>query len=197
MGANRAGFGQAGDADYFNSLIATGVVDPAGLEITGIYDKHRLVPFGEFLPLGDLATRLGIRSLVHMPEDFTAGPGPRPLTPKGLPAVAAADLLRSPVPGFVENAASAAASGRSGCVNVSNDAWFGSTSGPLPAPQHRQLSRHRGGRADSARPLPGSLRVMDDGRTKGTVLASEHGVIDEHVATTSEEPHVQELHCRC
>jgi apolipoprotein N-acyltransferase len=25
----------------------------------GVYDKHRLVPFGEFMPLGDLAAQLG------------------------------------------------------------------------------------------------------------------------------------------
>jgi apolipoprotein N-acyltransferase len=37
------------------------------------------VPFGEFMPLGELMDRIGFRSLVRMPEDFTPGPRPRPL----------------------------------------------------------------------------------------------------------------------
>ena len=66
-----------GDDDrYFNSLFALQDVGAAGLKIVGVYDKHRLVPFGEYLPLGDLMGSLGVRSLVHMPEDFSAGSRP-------------------------------------------------------------------------------------------------------------------------
>lgn len=139
LGANRAGFGEAGGIDYFNSLIALRR-NPAGLEITGIYDKHRLVPFGEFLPFGDLATRLGIRSLVHMPEDFTAGPDPRPMTPKGLPPVQPLICYEALFPRFVENAAARSGQRPQWLLNVSNDAWFGATSGPW---QHLNIASYR------------------------------------------------------
>lgn len=143
MGANRAELAPTADglADvrYFNSLVAFRRKG-GGLRVTGVYDKHRLVPFGEYLPLGDLATRLGIRSLVHMPEDFSAGPPPRPLAPWGAPALQPLICYEALFPGFVR-----AGAGREGIrptwiLNVSNDAWFGRTSGPL---QHLNLASYR------------------------------------------------------
>lgn len=139
LGANRAGFGPQGDVDYFNSLIALRR-EATGLRVTGVYDKHRLVPFGEFLPFGDLATRWGIRSLVHMPEDFTAGPRPRPISPAGLPALQPLICYEALFPRFAEKAAAAAGSRPRWLLNVSNDAWFGATSGPW---QHLNIASYR------------------------------------------------------
>lgn len=139
LGANRAGFAEGGDVDYFNSLIALRR-DPAGLQVTGVYDKHRLVPFGEFLPFGDLATRLGIRSLVHMPEDFTAGPEPRPISPQGLPPLQPLICYEALFPRFVEGAIARSGVRPQWLLNVSNDAWFGATSGPW---QHLNLASYR------------------------------------------------------
>src|SRR5690606_37869508 len=39
-------------ARYFNSLFVLTDQGGDGLNITGVYDKHRLVPFGEYLPAG-------------------------------------------------------------------------------------------------------------------------------------------------
>ena len=147
MGANRAGVGPKGGVAYFNSLVAfrrEGLLDPAaplaGLRVTGIYDKYRLVPFGEFLPFGKLATRLGIRSLVHMPDDFTAGPEPRPLQPAGLPAVQPLICYEALFPRFTTKAALRAGVRPAWILNVSNDAWFGVTSGPW---QHLNIAGYR------------------------------------------------------
>ncbi|MDO1559296.1 apolipoprotein N-acyltransferase [Brevundimonas sp. 2R-24] len=122
---------------YFNSLIAARDDGSPLLEPVAVYDKHRLVPFGEYLPLAGLMTRTGLRSLVHMPSDFSAGPRPRPL-----------DL--GPELGQVqplicyEGLYAGLPDGRAGrpqwIVNVSNDAWFGRTSGPL---QHLNLAAYR------------------------------------------------------
>lgn len=139
MGANRAGLGAEGGVDYFNSLVAIRR-DVDGLRVTGVYDKHRLVPFGEYLPLGDLATRLGIRSLVHMPEDFTAGPPPKPIAGPGLPAVQPLICYEALFPGFTRAASRRAGVRPEWILNVSNDAWFGVTSGPL---QHLNLASYR------------------------------------------------------
>ena len=147
MGANRAGEGPKGGVAYFNSLVAfhrETVMSPAaplaGLQVTGIYDKHRLVPFGEFLPFGKLATRFGIRSLVHMPDDFTAGPDPRPLQPPGLPAVQPLICYEALFPRFTAKAAERSGVRPAWILNVSNDAWFGVTSGPW---QHLNIAAYR------------------------------------------------------
>ena len=139
LGANRAGFGPTGEIDYFNSLIALRGTR-GGLEVSGVYDKHRLVPFGEFLPFGELATRLGIRSLVHMPEDFTAGPPPEPMRARGMPPVQPLICYEALFPRFAENAAVRAGLRPRWLLNVSNDAWFGATSGPW---QHLNIASYR------------------------------------------------------
>src|SRR5690606_8236056 len=74
-------------ARYYNSLFALHDEGAAGLRIGAVYDKHRLVPFGEYLPLGDLMSRIGVRSLVHVPADFSAGPTPAPITLANAPSV--------------------------------------------------------------------------------------------------------------
>ncbi|MDO8377500.1 apolipoprotein N-acyltransferase [Phenylobacterium sp.] len=139
MGANRVGASPEGGVDYFNSLVVLRREAP-GLRVTGFYDKHRLVPFGEFLPLGDLATRLGIRSLVHMPEDFTAGPPPAPIRPDGVPAVQPLICYEALFPGFASEAARRGGGRAAWLLNVSNDAWFGATSGPW---QHLNIAAYR------------------------------------------------------
>jgi apolipoprotein N-acyltransferase len=139
MGANRVEVGPTGDASYFNSLVALRR-EGAGLRVTGVYDKHRLVPFGEFLPFGDVATKIGVRSLVHMPEDFTAGPPPASVAPWGVPAVQPLICYEALFPGFTRAAVKRTGIRPAWILNVSNDAWFGQTSGPL---QHLNLASYR------------------------------------------------------
>lgn len=139
MGANRAGRGPTGTTLYFNSLIAL-TRDAELLRVSGIYDKHRLVPFGEFMPLGELATKVGFRSLVHMPDDFTAGPPPRPIAPPGMPALQPLICYEALFPGFTREAIRRSGVRPDWILNVSNDAWFGATSGPL---QHLNIASYR------------------------------------------------------
>jgi len=139
MGANRAEAGPNGQDRYFNSLIAMRR-DAEGLRVTGIYDKWRLVPFGEFLPLGKIASQIGLRSLVRMPDDFTGGAFPRPLTPDGLPPVQPLICYEALFPRITAKAGEAAGIRPRWIVNVSNDAWFGFTSGPL---QHLNMAAYR------------------------------------------------------
>jgi apolipoprotein N-acyltransferase len=138
MGANRAepapSAGPAIQYRYYNALVAFRRGE-AGLRVAGVYDKHHLVPFGEYLPLGDLMGRLGVRSLVHMPEDFSAGPPPRPMAAPGLPAVQPLICYEALFPELA-----ATARRPQWILNVSNDAWFGRTSGPL---QHLNIASYR------------------------------------------------------
>jgi apolipoprotein N-acyltransferase len=139
MGANRAELGPGGVARYFNSLLALRR-EGGGLRITGVYDKHRLVPFGEFMPLGEIAGKVGFRSLVHMPDDFTAGPPPRPLDAWGVPPLQPLICYEALFPGFTREAGKRAGVRPQWILNVSNDAWFGVTSGPL---QHLNIASYR------------------------------------------------------
>jgi apolipoprotein N-acyltransferase len=135
MGANRAQPGPNGQPRYFNSLVAFRR-EGQRLQVVGVYDKHHLVPFGEYLPLGDLATRIGFRSLVHMPEDFSAGPAARILTLAGAPPVLPMICYEALFPGLARTNGQ-----RPGWIlNISNDAWFGAGSGPL---QHLNLASYR------------------------------------------------------
>lgn len=135
MGANRGEYGPGEKADYYNSLVGFRR-DGLGLRVVGVYDKHRLVPFGEYMPLGDLASKIGFRSLVHMPDDFRAGPRPAPLELEGLPAVQPLICYEALFPGIAHRTGARPA----WIVNVSNDAWFGRTSGPL---QHLNMAAYR------------------------------------------------------
>ncbi|MFN4068872.1 MAG: apolipoprotein N-acyltransferase, partial [Brevundimonas aurantiaca] len=89
-----------------------------------------------YLPLGSIMTAVGLRSLVHMPSDFSAGPIPAPIRVPGVPPVQPLICYESLYPGFTPGAA-----GRPDwIVNASNDAWFGATSGPR---QHLNLASYR------------------------------------------------------
>lgn len=132
MGAGRAG---PGGAYYFNSFAFLRRL-PQGLLVEGFYDKHHLLPFGEYLPLGEWMTRLGVRSLVKMPADFMPGPKSAPVKLPGLPGFQPLICYESIFPGAV---------GRSGerpswIVLPSNDSWYGMTSGPW---QHLNLGAYR------------------------------------------------------
>ncbi|MDR3510127.1 MAG: apolipoprotein N-acyltransferase [Caulobacteraceae bacterium] len=123
---------------FFNTLLALRE-EPGGLRLTGRYDKFRLVPFGEYLPLARVLKPLGINKLVNVSDGFTPGPPPRPIAPEGMPRVQPLICYESLFPGFTR--AGARAGGRpSWIVNVSDDAWFGRTYGPL---QHLNLASYR------------------------------------------------------
>jgi apolipoprotein N-acyltransferase len=139
MGANRAEAGPGGVTRYFNSLVAFRR-EADGLRVTGVYDKHHLVPFGEYMPAGELASKVGFRSLVHMPDDFSAGPASQPIAPWGAPAVQVLICYEALFPGVTRAGAARAGLRPAWILNVSNDAWFGVTSGPL---QHLNIASYR------------------------------------------------------
>ncbi len=113
----------------WNSLYA---VD-RNARIVATYDKFHLVPFGEYVPLRSI---LDISKLTAGRSDFSRGPGPRTLTLAGLPPVSPLICYEAIFPGHVVDPTA-----RPGwLLNVTNDAWFGISSGPY---QHFASARFR------------------------------------------------------
>lgn len=106
-----------------------------GDQIVGFYDKMHLVPFGEYLPLAALLRPLGVEQLV--PGVWDVGAGPRRLSAPGLPPIAPLICYEAIFPGA---AVEAGASRPQWLLNVTNDGWFGRTSGPY---QHFAQARLR------------------------------------------------------
>jgi apolipoprotein N-acyltransferase len=113
----------------WNSLVA---LDDTGT-IRGNYDKFHLVPFGEYMPLRSL---IPIPAIANDGVDFSAGPGPRTLDLPGLPPVGALICYEVIFPGAVSDPAHRPA----WLLNVTNDGWYGFTSGPF---QHFAIARVR------------------------------------------------------
>ena len=114
--------------------------DGQDLTTLGMYDKYRLVPFGEYLPLESLLAPLGVKKMVHVGDAFTAGPRPTPLQVAGVPRVQVLICYESLFPGLTREGATLGGGRADWIVNVSNDAWFGKTSGPW---QTLNLSSYR------------------------------------------------------
>ncbi len=93
-------------------------------DIVGTYDKFHLVPFGEYAPLRDWFPF--IEKLTAGSSDFSPGPGPQTLSLPGLPPVSALICYEIIFPGAVVDSANRP----DWILNVTNDGWFGITSGP-------------------------------------------------------------------
>ena len=113
----------------FNTFMAFG----DGGRTLARYDKFHLVPFGEYVPFEDW---LPLEKLTAGRIGFTAGPGPRMLDIPGAPPLSPLICYEAIFPGNVT-----APDRRPGwLLNVTNDAWFGVSSGPY---QHLAAARLR------------------------------------------------------
>lgn len=117
----------------FNSLLA---FNDSGKAVA-IYDKIHLVPFGEYLPFQPVLEAIGLQQLTKMRGGFASGPKPRPLIRlPGLPPITGLICYEAIFPSAVVQGGE-----RPGLiVNVTNDGWFGNTTGPR---QHLHQARVR------------------------------------------------------
>lgn len=151
-----------GPHQYANSVLG---IAPAG-DAPYRYDKHHLVPFGEFIPPG---ARWFVDMMRIPLGDFNRGKLLQaPFSVNGqwvLPNICYEDL-------FGEEIAAQLASGTPQAtmlLNMSNIAWFGDS---IAVPQHLQISQMRA--LETGRPM---LRATNTGATavigpKGEVLAA-------------------------
>lgn len=169
-GAVRSEPGEVGTS-YYNSVYVLG----SDGTVRGIYDKVRLVPFGEYVPFKPLLEALGITNLAGPLEGFEAGYQARVLSTSESFSFLPMICYEAIFPGFSE----AAGDAPSFLLNVTNDAWFGKTPGPY---QHFSQARLRA--IETGLPLIRAantgISAIIDGR--GSVVARlgvfEPGLID-------------------
>jgi apolipoprotein N-acyltransferase len=156
---------------FFNSLA---VVAHDG-RLLGMYDKAHLVPFGEYTPFQDLLTRLGVPKVISGPSGFSSGSGPQVLTAPGVPPFQPLICYEVIFPGVTAEGADRA----QWLVNVTNDAWFGTSAGPY---QHLAEARVRA--IEQGLPLvraanTGISAVIDPyGHIHSQIPLGQAGVID-------------------
>ncbi len=165
FGTMRAG--DHGD-EAWNSVAA---VDATG-RLLATYDKVHLVPFGEYVPLRSI---LRFSQIVTQRLDFATGPGPSTLVLPNLPPVSPIICYEAIFPHAVVDEAN-----RPGwIVNVTNDAWFGTSIGPR---QHFAITRVRA--VEEGLPLvragnSGISAIIDPhGRVLSRIELGQRGILD-------------------
>ena len=167
--ARDGGAEDRGDPDslVYNSVLAL----RQNGDLAARYDKFHLVPFGEYVPFRGL---LDMAKITEGRRDFTPGPGLRTLQLPGLPAVGPLVCYEVIFSGRV-----VADQRPNWLLNLTNDAWFGTSSGPY---QHFAAARLRA--VEEGLPLvraanTGISAVVDPyGRTLAKLGLNAKGTLD-------------------
>ena len=127
--------GRRAREQIFNTALSTDAIG----NVTGRYDKEYLLAFGEYLPLGE--TFPSLYEISRNSGRFTPGTKLDPLpvtTATGKHTVAAFICYEDILPSFTNKLV--AATDPELLVNITNDAWFGTTAEPW---QHMALAQVR------------------------------------------------------
>jgi apolipoprotein N-acyltransferase len=157
---------------YYNSAVLLG---PSG-EVIQTYDKHHLVPFGEYIPFGNVMAKFGIHSFAaQLGNGYSSGVGPALIDMGGLgmalPLICYEAVFARDVNGAPERPAF--------LMQLTNDAWFGKGQGPL---QHLAQARMRAIEQGlpMARVANTGVSAMIDpkGRLTGSLALNTAGFLD-------------------
>lgn len=170
LGARR--YQQGEDAPiWFNAL---GIIEAPG-NVTQIYDKHHLVPFGEYLPFADAMARLGLGGLAQGVGSFGSGSGPMVLHFQALPPFLPLICYEAIFP----NSLNPDGPRPEWLLHITNDAWFGTFTGP-----YQHLAQARARAIEQGLPLAraantGISAMIDPwGRLTASLPLGEAGYID-------------------
>ena len=177
LGAERVEATPRGDGTFlidkvFNSLFVLG----PGAKVEAIYDKIHLVPFGEYVPLEAVLTAIGVKQLTHLNSGFAMGKEQHRMRAGNAPRFSPLICYEAIFPGRAYDD-----DGRPGwLLNLTNDAWFGTSTGP-----YQHLAQVRVRAVEEGLPLvraanTGISAVIDAyGRVKGVIPLNEAGILDE------------------
>lgn len=120
------------DFSFYNSMVA---ID-SDIEVPYQYNKHHLVPFGEYVPFRKYLKFGGVAQMLSTTGDFKAGLGPRTIQIDDDFSISPLICYEVIFPGRVT-----AKSDRPDLlVNITNDGWYLNSTGPY---QHLAMSRAR------------------------------------------------------
>lgn len=156
---------------YYNSAV---LLDADGMA-AATYDKAHLVPFGEYVPFGDFMARFGIYGFASQAgAGYAAGPGAQVME---LPVGSALPLIcyEAVFPQDVN----AAETRPQMLVQITNDAWFGTRSGPYQhLVQARMRALEQGLPMIRAANTGVSAMIAPDGALLDSLPLGEAGYID-------------------
>lgn len=108
------------------------VATPEG-KVLATYDKHQLVPFGEFVPLRSV---LPLDKITPGDVDFSRGEGPRTVSIEGIPPFSPQICYEGIFPWLAMDEKHRP----HWMLNLTNDGWYGDSAGPY---QHFEMVRMR------------------------------------------------------
>jgi apolipoprotein N-acyltransferase len=157
-----------GGEEWHNGMVA---LDASG-KVRASFDKFHLVPFGEYVPIRFLP---GVDRIAPGESDFTPGPGPQTVELPGLPPTSPLICYEVIFPGAVTEPGKRPA----WLLNLTNDAWFGLSTGP-----HQHFASARLRTIEEGLPMirvanTGISGVIDAyGRVQAKLDLGTEGVID-------------------
>lgn len=155
----------------YNSVLA---LDHEGT-IVSSYAKTHLVPFGEYLPFGDVLKRFGLRQFVAGDEGWTAGDKRRLMSPPGLAPFLPLICYEADFSGDLNPGGKRAGF----MLNVTNDAWFAGTAGPAKLFHYARLRAVEEGMSLVRVANSGISALVDPmGRISAYMGEGEMGVLD-------------------
>jgi apolipoprotein N-acyltransferase len=159
------------------------VLAPGG-KVAGRYDKAHLVPYGEYLPMRPLLSRIGLSRLAPGDIDFDSGPGPRTIDIPGWGSVGLQVCYEIIFSGHVVNEQN-----RPDFIfNPSNDAWFGRWGPPQHLAQARLRAAEEGLPVIRATPTGISAVINGRGEIVQQLGWRTAGVIDAYLPAAADEP---------
>ena len=157
--------------NFYNSFYA---VNSDG-QIVATYDKSHLVPFGEYLPYHRVMEKWGFKKITQFQGSFEEGPGPQTLSVAGLPPFGPSICYEIIFPEKVVSATERP----HWIVNVTNDAWFGTSSGPYQHLDQVRLRAVEQGMPVARAANTGVSAMIDPyGRIVASLPLNTEGVLD-------------------